>query len=225
VPGTGEKPDWYKGDKYKSVEEQAKAYGELEKRFGAFTGAPKEAYAINVPAPLKDAVQFDTTDPLFVKLGEFARSNNMSQKGFDGVIGLLAEYELAVAAANAPPTLEATKTAIGADADTRIASVANWSKANLDATQQATVREALLKPTEANVFKALEAVVAKTRQAALPKPGDGGVPPPASELEEVNRLQAYTDPKTGRRPYVDDSIYREKVEKKRRDYYAKQQAA
>jgi len=43
VNGEGEAPEYFKADKYKSVADQAKAYTELEKRFGGFTGAP-EAY-------------------------------------------------------------------------------------------------------------------------------------------------------------------------------------
>ena len=45
IKGSGDTPDWYKGDKYKSVAEQAKAYTELEKKFGGFTGAPKDGYS------------------------------------------------------------------------------------------------------------------------------------------------------------------------------------
>ena len=39
VKGTGDIPEWYKADKYKSVAEQAKAYPELLSKFGGFTGA------------------------------------------------------------------------------------------------------------------------------------------------------------------------------------------
>ena len=50
VAGNGEPPEWFRADKYKTLDEQAKAYVELEKRFGAFTGAPKDGvYKINMP--------------------------------------------------------------------------------------------------------------------------------------------------------------------------------
>lgn len=42
VEGTGETPEWFKSNKYKTVADQAKAYTELESRFGAFSGAPKD---------------------------------------------------------------------------------------------------------------------------------------------------------------------------------------
>jgi len=46
IKGSGETPEWFKADKYKSIADQAKAYTELEKRFGGFKGAPKEGYSI-----------------------------------------------------------------------------------------------------------------------------------------------------------------------------------
>ena len=42
IKGTGDTPEWFKADKYKSIADQAKAYTELEKRFGGFKGAPKD---------------------------------------------------------------------------------------------------------------------------------------------------------------------------------------
>ena len=34
VPGTGDAPEWFNSAKYKSIADQAKAYPELEKKFG-----------------------------------------------------------------------------------------------------------------------------------------------------------------------------------------------
>ena len=42
VVGEGDAPEWFKADKYKTVSDQAKAYVELESKFGGFKGAPKE---------------------------------------------------------------------------------------------------------------------------------------------------------------------------------------
>ena len=43
IKGTGEAPEWYKSDRYKSVADQAAAYTELEKKFGAFKGADRKS--------------------------------------------------------------------------------------------------------------------------------------------------------------------------------------
>ena len=82
IKGTGEVPDWYKADKYKSVSEQAKAYGELEKKFGSFTGAPKDGYSL--------PEGFDSDDELAKQVIEFGTESNLSQDGFDKLMTLAA---------------------------------------------------------------------------------------------------------------------------------------
>ena len=70
IKGTGETPEWYKGDKYKSVAEQAKAYTELEKKFGGFTGAPKDVCQLtepDLPKPVCDAPDARATVPPHVR--------------------------------------------------------------------------------------------------------------------------------------------------------------
>jgi len=73
IKGSGDIPEWYKPDKYKSISDQAKAHTELEKKFGAFIGAPKDGYE----AP--EGV--DKDDALFQSLVEFGKDTNMSQEG------------------------------------------------------------------------------------------------------------------------------------------------
>ena len=65
VPGNGDAPEYFKSDKYKTLADQAKAYTDLEKKFGSFTGAPEE-YALN------EDLQANKDNPLFTK---FAESN------------------------------------------------------------------------------------------------------------------------------------------------------
>ena len=67
----GDLPEWYKADKYKSIAEQAKAYTELEKKIGGFTGAPKEGYSI--------AEGVEAEDALWQELVQFGERTNMSQ--------------------------------------------------------------------------------------------------------------------------------------------------
>jgi hypothetical protein len=72
IKGTGDTPEWYKGDKYKSVAEQAKAYTELEKKFGGFTGAPKDGY--------QGPEGIEADDALLQELTEFASSANTAKR-------------------------------------------------------------------------------------------------------------------------------------------------
>ena len=41
-----EQPEWFMKDKYKSIDEQAKAAFELQKKMGKYWGAPNENYSI-----------------------------------------------------------------------------------------------------------------------------------------------------------------------------------
>lgn len=64
IDGEGEPPEWFKADKYKTVSEQAKAYTELESKFGSFTGAPED-YALELSESLQEqGVQIDDDDPI-----------------------------------------------------------------------------------------------------------------------------------------------------------------
>jgi hypothetical protein len=88
IKGTGDTPEWFKADKYKSVADQAKAYTELEKRFGGFKGAPKEGYS--VPEGVEDG------DELLSELKTFAEETNMSQDAFNRAWDLLVAQSQAV---------------------------------------------------------------------------------------------------------------------------------
>jgi hypothetical protein len=74
VKGTGDVPEWYKADKYKSVAEQAKAYPELLAKFGGFTGAPKDGYERPDNAMEEDA--------LYDAMNEYGSKYNMSAEAF-----------------------------------------------------------------------------------------------------------------------------------------------
>ena len=94
VPGQGDKPEFLK-DKYANITEQAKAYTELEGRFGAFTGAP-EAYEINISDQLKEGgIEIDNEDPIMSSAMEFAQDIKMDQGGFDKMIELYAMSKVA----------------------------------------------------------------------------------------------------------------------------------
>ena len=82
VQGKGDKPKWLK-EKYKSVSEQAQAYGELEAKFGEFKGAPKDGYSL-------DGIDgIDPESPVLKSFQETFKEMNLSQAGFERV---LSEY-------------------------------------------------------------------------------------------------------------------------------------
>ena len=116
IKGTGDKPEWYLSDKYGSVNEQAKGYSELQKKFGAMTGTPKDGYA------LPEGV--DKDDALAVEFITLATDMGMNQKGFDKGFELLS----AQMGVNEEVNQENELTKLGDNAGQRIKAVENALK-------------------------------------------------------------------------------------------------
>ena len=157
IKGSGDTPDWYKGDKDKSVAEQAKAYTELEKKFGGFTGAPKDGYS----GP--EGIEGD--DALLQELTEFATKTNMSQEAFGDAWELLSAQGQAVEQV----TQEQEIASLGDNAQERIKNVEGYLKNNLDAEVYEEVRNLV---TDARSIQLVEHLVRATAPARLPI--DGG---------------------------------------------------
>lgn len=221
VMGEGEKPAWFKSDKYKSVAAQAEAYVSLESRFGSFVGAPKDGVYQIAPA-LKELVQAD--HPMLGSFGEWAKTNQLSQEGYNALLGMVAQYDAGFA-----PQADIVRQAIGDNADTRVGSVANWAKANLDAEGMAAFRtatslDANMHPNArvAAAFKALERVIAKTGQVKMPGPGPDV--PGGQAQAGLAAIQAAHGAKTpdGKLKVDVDPAYRRHIDQQYRDYYAAQ---
>ena len=217
TPGTGEKPGWFKSDKYKNVSEQAKAYPELEKQLGAFTGAPRDekgqpkAYDLKLP----EGVSVDMTHPMMVGFNDWAVKNNVSNDKFNDLLGQLASYE-----ASQQVPMASVLTQLGADAHSRIANVVTWTKANLGEAGFQLMRSATGDgKTAAATFAVLEQMISKTGQVRMPKPGDDSATPGAQGLAAIDAMQAAKNAK-GQRLYEIDGKYRQEVEKLRTDYFA-----
>jgi len=160
IKGTGDMPEWYKGDKYKSVAEQAKAYTELEKKFGGFTGAPKDGY--------QGPEGIEADDALLQELTEFATKTNMSQEAFGEAWELLSAQSEAVEAVNQEQELAQ----LGSNASERIKNVEGFLRNNLDADTYDQVRDLV---TDAKSIQLIEYMVKATAPTKLPI--DGGEHP------------------------------------------------
>lgn len=217
VPGKGEAPEWFKADKYKTAEAQAQAYVELEKRFGAFAGAPKTGKYETPKVPEGLEGEFYADHPIFDKFSKWALDRQVSQEGYNEVLGLFAEYE----AARVPDRSEILRD-IGEGAESRLAAIKQWANANLTADEYGLLKVALA-PGEhtAAAVKALEKVIAKTRVVA-PKAG-ADVQAGTMTRESIAELQGKRGP-DGKRLYDTDSKYREKIEKMWIEYAEKQAA-
>lgn len=216
TPGKGDAPIWFKADKYKTVEEQAKAYPDLEKRFGAFKGAPKDGkYAM--PEKLPDGVvgEFDADHPIFQKFSAWAADKQFSQDSYGELLGLFAEYE-----ASQVPTRAEILREIGDNGESRLLAVSQWAKANLSAEEFKDLRR-VMEPsqTTASTLKLIESVIAKTRGAPADRGGGDTVPSNDTE-DSIRAEQGAVNPKTNKRFYDENPEYRAMIEKKWERFYA-----
>ena len=170
IKGTGETPEWYKADRYKSVSDQAAAYTELEKKFGAFKGAPKEGYS------MPEGIEKE--DELMQELMGFAAETNMSQDYFDKAWELLAAQSGAAEEVSAE--VEIAK--LGDNATDRIKTVEQYMKNNLDSEVYEQVRYAV---NSAESIMLVEALIKSTAPAKLPI--DGHVVPGGVTWEDIEK--------------------------------------
>lgn len=218
MQGTGEAPDWFLKDKYANVAEQAKAYPDLQKRFGAFIGAPKDG-KYDTKLPEGAGVELDAAHPLLGEFQKWAGANQLSQKGFTELMGMLGQYE-----AQHIVDPAAVKTAIGENADTRITAVAQWGKANLDAAGYEALRTALTPGKHSvAIFTALESVIAKTTQKKMPGPGADVPAGQPSQLAAIQAKMGVRDA-SGKLKYQTDEKYRAECERELQEAVAAQAA-
>lgn len=168
IKGVGDTPEWFKGDKYKSVADQAKAYTELEKKFGAFKGAPKDGYSL--PEGVEE------NDELLQELVGFANESNMSQDYFNRAWELLIAQSEAVEEVSAEAEIEK----LGDNGVERIKVVEQFMKNNLDDDTYEQVRYAV---NSAESIMLVEALINATAPAKLPI--DGYVEPGGTTWADI----------------------------------------
>jgi hypothetical protein len=156
IKGVGDQPEWYKADKYKSVSEQAKAYTELEKKFGGFTGAPKDGYSVI------EGVESD--DALWQELVSFGEKTNMSQSAMNDAWELLSAQDQAAEEVS----MEVELQKLGDNGVERVKVVEQYMKNNLDGDTYERLRYAV---NSAEAVELIEALVKSTAPAKLPIDG------------------------------------------------------
>ena len=202
APEEGEKPEWLK-DKYKSVEDQAKAYAELEKKFGGFTGSPEGEYEIKAPEDLPG--EFDMEDPRLEWFQNVAKETNMSQATFDQMLHGFAKMEVEANDPEAAKNIEIQ--ALGKNANARLRDLGDWGKANLDSNQYEGFKG--LATTAAGV-EVLEALIAKSSEGKMPTSNTVRAPGITQEMLD----DMIKDPK-----YTTSAAYRSEVAEKFEQLY------
>ena len=200
IKGSGDTPEWYKGDKYKSVAEQAKAYTELEKKFGGFTGAPKDGY----DGP--EGIEGD--DALLQELTEFANKTNMSQEAFGDAWKLLT----AQSGAAEQVTQEQEIARLGDNAQQRIKNVEGYLKNNLDSDAYEKVRDLV---SDAKSVELVEYLVQATAPTKLPI--DGGDHPTGMTWGDIE-TEMFKKTADGQLLRSLDSRHEQKIQKMMKEF-------
>ena len=132
-----EAPEWLQS-KYvtdersqeESISEQAKAYGELSKKFGGFTGAPEEygefAFSEDLTTMMesKGINMLNSDDPLMAGMGEIAKTLNMSQDGYNQFAEAFVSNQIAQEDARVANVV----TELGENAPARIKEIQQWQQ-------------------------------------------------------------------------------------------------
>lgn len=195
IAGQGDAPEWFKADKYKTVADQAKAYPELEKRFGGFTGAPEDGYKLEAPEGM-EVLEGAEGHPRIQLFMEVAKDENMSQAAFNRVVHRMMTAEQQ----EMQETQAAELKALGESAGQRLQDISTFYAKNLTEDQYQAVRE--LASTAAGV-EALENLMQMAKGASK-LPVNAGVP---SSPKTGNDLKQSVDWEK----YAKDPVYRRQV--------------
>lgn len=212
--GNGDKPDWFMDSKYKTIAEQAKAYPELQSKFGAFTGKPEE-YDLKLPEdinlPEGVGIELNADDPLMKSALEFASSKNMSQEAFTEMLSMYAEAQ-GRDFVDPVAHINAQKEILGQDADKRIGDLTNWAKANFD---EDTFDLFSRVSTSADSILLTEALVNMIRPSSVPDVNALTGQTRSALTQELADLRAAKDDKGGLK-WFSDSAHRNKIEQLQR---------
>lgn len=206
VQGEGEAPDWFKSAKYKTVEDQAKAYNGLESKLGAFTGAPEDGYEVVLPEGMD--IEIPEDDALLTGFNDWAKEAGLSQEAHSQLMNMYLENVI-----GSMPNREAEIEKIGKDAPERITALTQWARANLDDDTFSAVANIA---TTAEGFKALEAMRSLTREAQVSAPDQVKA---SSGMTEQKLMEMIADER-----YQSSPAYRAEVEQKFKDFYGTEPA-
>jgi len=192
-----ERPEWLL-DKYatedrdvnSAISEQAKAYVELQKQFGGFTGAPEE-YSFELPEGLDGEI--DTEMEAYQQFTELAKNANMSQETAQQLFNIFVGYQHSMTQ-QFEVDFNREREALGPQADQRIQSIAQWAGSNLDQNDMQVLESMAMR---ADQIEVLEKIIGKTRNTPIPKTNQvDAVPTGYTESqfhEDVNSEKYRTD--------------------------------
>lgn len=191
TPGQGERPDWLP-EKYKSAEDTARAFKELEKRLG---GAP-EQYDWS-----KGSGWVDPDYQPFHDMAAFAKSKHVPQEVMDNMLDTVGKYldEFNI-------NYDEEKAALGENAEERLRVLNNWAKSNFS---EDTYRSLTSNLRTADAVKAIEEMRTKMIESNTTIPTGNEVSQPTYTMEEIQKEM--TD---NIETYKKDPAFRKQIQQK-----------
>jgi hypothetical protein len=192
VPGQGERPEWLP-EKFKTMEDAAKSYTELEKKLGS---APKD-YDLS-----KGESWIDADYAPFQEMMNLAKSKHVPQEVMDTMLDSVSKY------LNEFSTdYTAEKAKLGPNADQRVEVIDNWAKANLSEASYNALTENL-KTAESLI--AIEEIRNKMNSSATTIPNSNQDIAPA--IPSMQDIQSELNKNLAK--YKSDPAYRRELQAK-----------
>lgn len=214
VAGQGDRPTWFKADKYQTVEKQAAAAVELERKLGPaaeLIGPPQGDYVLP-PVPQGVTGSFDPKDPLLAGFTAVAKEMGLSQKAYDRVVQHMGSV-LAQQTSDAERSVADAIAKLGANVPQRITAVQTYVTKTLGAPAFEALDAAV--GTNVAAFQALEQLVAKAAgDAGLAQAGGtGGLGYTKADIE-AERYKVFPEGHKlkGKLMYDHDTEHRKKVD-------------
>jgi len=205
LEGVGDIPKWFKADKYKSVAEQAKAYTELEKKFGETKGAPKDGYDFS---PFEEA-GLTADDPFLKHFSETFKELNLTQEGFNRVIQEFSEVQRGIVESNTAAEMDK----LGQDAKQIVTQVDTWINNTFDQSTAETIKSWV---STADDMKALQAIQAFQPKSEIPL-GNSVNYTPFESLAEVK-----SEKEANWARYQSDESYRNSLTRRFQEAYTRE---
>lgn len=201
--GDGEKPEWFKDSKYKSVAEQAKAYTELEKRFGGFVGAPQEGYQ------LAEELSSLSDDPSVKSVLDILKESNASNDLANKLIGTYMESQKQLAEQAIAREMEL----LGDNRDYRINAIKEFANANIPQNLQEAFAGMV---TSASHIEVIESLMKRMQGSAV---APENTTPKSTVSSESLREMMFKTNENGQLLSSIDPEYKRKVDKAYADFY------
>ncbi len=209
VDGARDVPEWFRQDKYKTVEDQAKAYAELEKRMGSFTGAPEDDYQVPQVEGLDAGVM--ESNPMIAWFKQSAREAGMDQASFERFVSGYLSTEQEMISNNRQNELAA----LGDNAKSRLTDLADWGQGNLSADQWEIFKGVA---STAVGVELLESMIGRTREAKLARDPQVTQSSGHTTAEELRQMR-YAKTETGHLRMSVDPEYKKQVDRAYQEAY------